>query len=229
MPKSGPMAGALLTLCAGLSACASTVELGGAAAPPAGLLRAPLRGRLVAQAVLSDARGSLEATAHVALSDAAVRAHLGASSGLTIFDLEVRGAETVVRSESEFGRMPGLRERVASDLRRLFGDRSVFGASAAPAVVRDVVGAGAAPRRVALRLADGSWAVADADEVAARATSLRVTLLGADLREEAAVTYDDIADDGFPRSLRLDDLADGHRIELDVVQVAAAATPEPAR
>ncbi|MCE9634223.1 MAG: hypothetical protein K8T90_00830, partial [Planctomycetes bacterium] len=219
MPKSGPIAAALLSLCAGLTACASAVELGGASPAPESMLRAPLRGRLVAQAVLSDARGALEATAHVALSDTAVRVHLGTSSGLTIFDIEVRGAETAVRSESEFGRMPGLRERVASDLRRLFGDRSAFGADAASAVVRDVVGPAAAPRRVALRLADGSWAVADADELAARATSLRVTLLGADLREEAAVTYDDISDDGFPRSLRLDDLADGHRIELDVVQV----------
>jgi hypothetical protein len=169
-------------------------------------------------------RPTLAAVAHFALPGPGhVRMHLGTDSGLTILDVEVDGAATTVHTESALAGMPGFVPRVTDDLRRAFGSRSVFAlagrAAGARRVSKDAEG------RIALPLADGSWVAARPADFAEDSEQFRVTLLDAKLVPEAEIDYEDRSAEGVPRTVRLTDLRDGHRmgIELEETRVAGAS------
>jgi hypothetical protein len=164
----------------------------------------------VAEARITLRGREFPAMAWLRMGDGRIRGHLAADSGLTILDLTVQGAAIEVHRESPLAGPPGLGLLLGEDLRRVYGDRSLYalGGSWPPAraVLGDPVG------RFALPLPDGSF-------LAVLRDPFRVTLLGADRVPEAEVDYLDPGPDGLPREVRLRDLVDGHAVLLDVVEV----------
>ncbi len=171
----------------------------------------------VAEASL-DLRGPrFGALAYIRVRPGDLRMHLGAESGLTILDLTVKGAKVTIEKASPLAGPPGLGEILGSDLRRLYGDRSVYALGAALPAARAVVGD--SEGRVALPLPDGSWIALDPGSLEAGIPPARATLLRPDRTPEAEVEYLDPDPAHLPRELRLRDLLDGHRVVLEIVEV----------
>ncbi len=146
---------------------------------------------------------------------AVLRAHLGSESGLTGLDLTVRGTRHEVHVQSALTDFPGFAGLVAADVARVWGARSIHAAG----LDRAPLAAVEATKLAALELMDGSWVVFEHADVVAHADALRVTLLGLDARPEAVVVYADHDDEGIPRTVTLEDLRDGHVLEMELVQV----------
>jgi hypothetical protein len=197
------------------SGCASAVALGPPAADVAVTRALPVHHAVQDVTVVAAGR-TVAMVAHVAVDPAGeVRAHLASEGGFTGADVGVRGAEVVVYARSALLAGAGVERRIAADLRRVFGTRSVFALGGGAAAARSVAGSGS----VALLLPDGSWLVADAAEFAPGSDRLRVRLLDARRVPEADVAYEDFDADGVPRAIRLVDLRDGHSVAIDVADV----------
>jgi hypothetical protein len=160
---------------------------------------------------------SFGALAYLGIREGDLRMHLGAESGLTILDLTVRGAEVRVQVESPLAGPPGLGAILGADLRRLYGDRSVFALGPGLPPAREVVGD--PEGRVAFPLADGSWIALVPASLREGGVPSRATLLRPDRSAEAEVEYLDPDADRVPREVRLRDLVDGHRIVLEIFEV----------
>jgi hypothetical protein len=175
------------------------------------------------QEVLLQVRGhEFPLVAHFALHGTGeVRVHLGTDSGLTAVDVGVVGDRVVVHAQGAGLGGTDVAERVAADLVRVFGERSVFAALSSP--VREVRGNGS----VALALGDGSIAVVSRADLAPDAPEIRVLLLDRRRRPEARIHYASMGEDGVPGSVSLTDLRDGVRLEIEVLEVLPPRAEEP--
>ncbi len=176
----------------------------------------------VAEASLGTGGASFAALAYLRIRGGDIQAHFGAESGLTIMDLEVHGAVVDVRVVSPLAGPQGTADLLGADLRRMYGDLSVFGLGTVLPPARDVLEdapEGDAPGRVAFPLPDGSWIVLSRASLGEGTVPSRAVLLGPDRIPRAEVDYLDPDSDGVPREVRLRDLVDGHRVDLEIVEV----------
>lgn len=171
----------------------------------------------IAEASLGARGSSFAALAYLRIRGGDIQAHFGAESGLTITDLEVRGAAVRVRVASPLAGPQGTADLLGEDLRRLYGDLSVFGLGPGLPPAREVLGD--APGRVAFPLPGGSWIVLSRASIGEGTVPSRAVLLGPDRVARAEVEYLDPDASGIPREVRLRDLVDGHRVDMEIVEV----------
>ncbi len=208
-----------------LCACATSWSLGDPVADPAAAPAVPAH-RAVVSAVLEFRGRHIPLLVHLSTSGPGgeVRAHFGTEGGITAVDLSVVGGATTVHAESALADLPGVREMLAADLRRLYGDRSLAGRGAPAGPARAVVHGDAG--LVAIPLVDGTFLAFPPAASAEGTGTVAVTVLDAALRPEAVVAYGDRDADGVPRLLSLRDLRDGHALRLDVERVLPPAPPQ---
>jgi hypothetical protein len=203
--------------------CAAPVDLTGPVARPAHRPRLPPHREIQEVVILVGGR-AVSAVAHLAVHESGeVRVHVGTDTGLTGVDVGVRRGETRVYSENPWLGRPGMGSRVAADLERVFGDRSLFCAAREDSPPPMASAAG----ELALPLGDGSFALVRPEDLAPGAGEVRVLLLDGGRIPEARIVYSDFGADGIPRSVTLADLRDGHRLEIEVVEVRPPAAGAP--
>jgi len=212
------IAGAVLLAATG-AGCASSVELGPASDPVEFLRRLPPH-REIQSVTISIADRKLPLVAHAAFEAAGeIRVHLGSEGGLTGMDIGIRGDRVTVYARSRLLDAGGLEVRVAGDLARVYGARSLFSTPGDAGPCRLVAGSG----DVALPLPDGSWLTAPAGDLAPGSGRVRVRLLDPRRVPEAEILYEEFAPDGTPGTVTLRDLRDGHVLEIEVLEVLPRA------
>jgi len=156
------------------------------------------------------------------------RVQLLLDNGISVLDVAVRDDRDERISGGVFEAIPGLAGIAMADLRRTWGSRSLF------ASVTSDVGTGVHPIGRDSRVSDGSATypaepLDDGSYVAITQSSsdrtvrsVHVTLLGPGLVPEARIEYADFDDDGVPREVRLEDLLDGHTLDVEVEEVLLA-------
>jgi hypothetical protein len=183
-------------------------------------LPAPLAPHRAVERVLLRIRGrNIELVGYRSWRPEEVRTQLLLESGVSVLDVAVRGATDQQVSGGAFDAVPRFAETTVADLRRLWGDRSVFALQ--PHVM--ISGVSSTMGRLvddgvrtlpALPARDGSWLALEATK-----RSLDVTLLSPQFVPEARIEYADFGDDQVPREVRLIDLLDGHTVDVEVEEV----------